>query len=65
MSNREPMYLKMNRETKQALNKISEYRHSTLANCIEEASKMYIRSESEKIKEVLSNLKTLNQMVTV
>jgi|TARA_R110000822_G_scaffold223346_1_gene356552 hypothetical protein len=65
MSNREPMYLKMNRETKQALNKISEYRHSTLANCIEEASKMYIRSESEKIKEELSNLKTLNQMVTV
>ena len=53
MSNREPMYLKMNRETKQALNKISEYRHSTLANCIEEASKMYIRSESEKIKEEL------------
>ena len=65
MSNREPMYLKMNRETKQALNKISEYRHSTQANCIEEASKMYIRSESEKIKEELSNLKTLNQMVTV
>ena len=65
MSNREPMYLKMNKETKQALNKISEYRHSTLANCIEEASKMYIRSESEKIKEELSNLKTLNQMVTV
>ena len=64
MSNtREPMYLKMNRDTKQALNKISEYRHSTLANCIEEASKLYIQSESQKIKEEITNLKTINQMV--
>jgi len=63
MSTREPMYLKMNKDTKQALNKISEYRHSTLANCVEEASRMFIRSESEKIKEEQSNLQSINQMV--
>jgi hypothetical protein len=66
MSNtREPMYLKMNRDTKLALNKISEYRHSTLANCLEEASRMFIRSESEKIREEQSNLDSINQMVNV
>ena len=58
-------YLKMNKDTKQALNKISQYRHSTLANCIEEASKMFIRSESEKIREEQSNLQTINQVVKV
>ena len=64
MSNtREPMYLKINRDTKIALNQISEYRHSTLANCIEEASRMFIRVESEKIREEQSNLKSINQMV--
>ena len=55
----------MNRDTKLALNKISEYRHSTLANCLEEASRMFIRSESEKIREEQSNLDSINQMVNV
>ena len=55
MSNtREPMYLKMNRDTKIALNQISEYRHS---------SRMFIRVESEKIRDEQSNLKSINQMV--
>ena len=60
---RKPTYLQLDANTKEGLTKIAKYRHSTMANLIEEGVRMVIHRESMRIREDLSDLHEVNQMV--
>ena len=60
---REAVYIQMNRQTKEGLANIARYRHTSLANLIEEAGRMMIHRETMRIREDMSDLRTVNQMV--
>ena len=60
---RKPTYLQLDANTKEGLAKIAKYRHSTMANLIEEGARMIIHRESMRIREDLSDLHEVNQMV--
>jgi len=61
--NRKPTYLQLDAQTKEGLFKIAKYRHSTLAQLIEEGARMIIHRESMRIREDLSDLSQVRQMV--
>ena len=50
----------MDKSTKDGLAKIAAYRHSTLANLIEEGARMVIQRESARIREEATNLKMVS-----
>ena len=60
---RKPTYLELDAGTKDGLKRIAKYRHSTLTHTIEEAAKMLIHRESNRIKEDYADLQTLNRLV--
>lgn len=60
---RQPNYLELDVGTKEGLRKIARYRHSTLAYCIEEAARMFIHQEINRIREDLADLHTIKTMV--
>lgn len=60
---RKATYLQLDAQTKDSLNKIARYRHSTMAQLIEEGARMVIHRESMRIREDLSNLHEVNRMV--
>lgn len=61
---RKPTYLELDEKTKDGLRVIARYRHSTLAFCIEEAARMFIHQESNRIREDLADLHTIKTMVS-
>ncbi len=60
---RKHTYLKLDANTKDAMQNIAKYRHTTLANLIEEGARMVINRESARIREDLADLNAVNQMV--
>ncbi len=60
---RKPTYLEWDSQTKEGLKRIARYRHSTLANTIEEAARMLIHRESNRIREDYADLQTINRLV--
>jgi hypothetical protein len=60
---RKPTYLELDAKTKEGLRVIARYRHSTLAYCIEEAARMFIHQESNRIKEDLSDLRSIKTLM--
>jgi hypothetical protein len=61
--NRKPTYLQLDSQTKDGLTQIAKYRHTTMAQLIEEGSRMIIHRESMRIKEDLSDLTQIRRMV--
>ena len=61
---RKPTYLELDAGTKEGLQSIARYRHSSLTNTIEEAARMYIHRESNRIKEDYADLQTINRLVS-
>ena len=61
---RQATYLELDAKTKEGLRVIARYRHSTLAYCIEEAARMFIHQESNRIREDLADLHTIKTMVS-
>jgi hypothetical protein len=59
----EAVYLQMDRQTKEGLFRIAKYRHTSFTNLMEEAGRMMIHRESARIREDLSDLHEVNQMV--
>ena len=59
---REHTYLKLNTSTKSCLKDIARYRHSSLANLIEEGARMVIHREHSRIREDMADLKAVQQM---
>jgi len=60
---RQATYLELDAGTKDGLKQIARYRHTTLANTIEEAARMFIHRESLRIREDAADLQTLNRLV--
>jgi len=60
---REHTYLMLDYHTKSTMKDIAKYRHTTLANLIEEGARMIIHRESNRIREDIADLKSVNTMV--
>ena len=60
---REHTYLMLDANTKSTMKDIAKYRHSTLAQLIEEGVRMVIHRESARIREDMADLNAVNQMV--
>ena len=60
---REHTYLMLDSDTKSGLKKLAAYRHTTLANLIEEGARMVIHRESARIREDIADLHNVNRMV--
>ena len=60
---RKPTYLQLDAQTKDGLVRIAKYRHSTISHLIEEGARMVIHRESMRIREDMSDLHEVNQMV--
>jgi hypothetical protein len=60
---REHTYLKLDTSTKATMRDIAKYRHTTLANLIEEGARMVIHRERNRIREDMTDLSAVNQMV--
>jgi hypothetical protein len=60
---RKPTYFELDEKTKDTLQQIARYRHSTLSNCLEEGARMLIHRESNRIREDMSDLKMVDNMV--
>jgi hypothetical protein len=63
MKHRTPFYLNLDTRTKEGLQKIAKFRHTTMSNLIEEGSRMVIHRESMRIREDMSDLNTIDSMV--
>jgi hypothetical protein len=61
---RKATYFELDEKTKDTLQQIARYRHSTLSNCLEEGARMLIHRESNRIREDMSDLQIVNRMVT-
>ena len=59
----EHTYLMLDSDTKSGLKKLAAYRHTTLANLIEEGARMVIHRESARIREDIADLHNVNRMV--
>ena len=60
---REHTYLMLDSDTKSGLKNIARYRHSTLAQLIEEGARMVIHRESMKIREDMTDLQNVNTLM--
>ena len=60
---RKPTYLELDAGTKEGLQRIAKYRHSSLTHTIEEAARMFIHRESNRIKEDYADLQTIGRLV--
>ena len=60
---REHTYLMLDSDTKSGLKKLAAYRHTTLANLIEEGARMVIHRESARIREDIADLHNVSRMV--
>ena len=60
---RKSVFLQMDRQTKEGLFRIAKYRHTSFTNLMEEAGRMMIHRESMRIREDMSDLQTVNQMI--
>ena len=60
---REHTYLKLDSNTKRTMRDIARYRHTTLAQLIEEGARMVIHRESIRIREDLTDLHAVDTMV--
>ena len=61
---RTPFYFHINTDTKDGLNKIAKFRHTSMASLIEEGSRYIIHRESERMRQDLADLEDVNGMVT-
>ena len=61
---RKATYFELDEQTKETLQQIAKYRHSTLSNCLEEGARMLIHRESNRIREDMTDLQTINRMVS-
>ena len=61
---REHTYLMLDSDTKSGLKNIARYRHSTLAQLIEEGARMIIHRESMKIREDMVDLQNVNTLMS-
>lgn len=62
-NSRAAFHLHMDKTTKDGLAKIAAYRHSTLANLIEEGARMVIHRETTRIREDLTNLQKVSSFL--
>lgn len=60
---RKATYLQLDIHTKNGLRKIAKYRNTTLANLLEEGGRYIIHRESQRIREDISDLKSIQNMV--
>ena len=60
---REHTYLMLDSDTKSGLKNIARYRHSILAQLIEEGARMVIHRESMKIREDMTDLQNVNTLM--
>ena len=61
---REHPYLMLDSDTKSGLKNVARYRHSTLAQLIEEGARMIIHRESMRIREDMVDLKNINTLMS-
>jgi hypothetical protein len=60
---RKATYLQLDTNTKEGLRKIAKYRNTTLANLLEEGGRYIIHRESQRIREDISDLRDIGNMV--
>ena len=60
---REHTYLMLDSDTKKTMKDIAKYRHTSLAQLIEEGARMVIHRESNRIREDMADLNAVSRMV--
>ena len=60
---REHTYLMLDSDTKKTMKDIAKYRHTSLAQLIEEGARMVIHRESNRIRENKADLNAVSRMV--
>ena len=58
-----PLYIHMNKPIKNGLQNIAKYNHTSLSNLIEEGARMVINRESNRMREDMNDLRTINQIM--
>ena len=58
-----PLYIHMNKQIKNGLQNIAKYNHTSLSNLIEEGARMVINRESNRMREDMNDLRTINQIM--
>ena len=61
--NKEPLYIQMSLPIKEGLRSIAKYNHTTISNLIEEGARMVINRESNRMREDMNDLRTINQIM--
>ena len=58
-----PLNIHMNKPIKNGLQNIAKYNHTSLSNLIEEGARMVINRESNRMREDMNDLRTINQIM--
>ena len=60
---REPTYFHMDSALKDAMRQITDYKHATLSNLIEEGARLLVSNESLKIQKEMNQMNTIRDMM--